>query len=86
MHTFNDILGFAAAGCVLLTFCMRSMALLRTLAIMSNVLFIAYASRVGLLPVLLLHMLLLPINLAHLLNDGILTGSKRARNSPIAGK
>lgn len=72
MHAPDDVLGFAAASCMLLTFCTRSMSLLRLMAILSNLLFILYACRVGLLPVFLLHVLLLPINLAHLLLNSAL--------------
>jgi hypothetical protein len=66
MHPPDDVLGFAAAVCVLATFCMRSMRSLRMLALVSNILFMAYAYRIGLLPVLLLHTVLLPINMAYL--------------------
>jgi hypothetical protein len=51
---------------VLATFCMRSMSALRWVAIASNVAFIAYAYLRGLAPVLLLHMLLLPVNVRRL--------------------
>jgi hypothetical protein len=61
-----DGIGFAAAGLVLATFCMRSMSALRWLAIASNVAFIAYAYLRGLAPVLLLHTLLLPVNICRL--------------------
>jgi hypothetical protein len=62
-----DGVGFAAAGLVLATFCMRSMSALRWVAIASNVAFIAYGYLGGLTPVLLLHMLLLPVNVRRLL-------------------
>src|SRR5215510_8633005 len=55
-----DQVGFAAAGLVLATFCMRSMSGLRWVAIASNVAFIAYGYLGDLAPVLLLHMVLLP--------------------------
>jgi hypothetical protein len=55
-------IGFAAAGLVLATFCMRSMSALRWLAIASNVAFIGYGYLEHLAPVLLLHVLLLPVN------------------------
>ena len=58
--------GFAAAGLVLATFCMRSMSALRWVAIASNLAFIAYAYLGGLAPVLLLHTLLLPVNICRL--------------------
>jgi hypothetical protein len=58
----TDGVGFAAAGLVLVTFCMRSMSALRWVAIASNVAFIAYGYLGSLAPVLLLHALLLPVN------------------------
>jgi hypothetical protein len=57
-----DLLGYAAAGLVLATFCARSLTALRALAMTSNVLFIAYAACAALPPVLVLHALLLPLN------------------------
>src|SRR5215475_15415680 len=59
-------LGFGAAVLVLATFCMGSMSALRWVAIASNVAFIAYGYLDGLAPVLLLHMLLLPVNICRL--------------------
>ena len=58
----TELLGYAAAALVLATFLMRSIAALRSVAIASNLLFIIYASAQGLLPVLVLHALLLPLN------------------------
>ncbi|HEY6513768.1 MAG TPA: hypothetical protein VI032_17440 [Burkholderiaceae bacterium] len=58
----SDLLGYAAAGLVLVTFLAQSMTTLRGLAIASNVLFIAYALVAWLPPVLVLHALLLPLN------------------------
>jgi len=58
----HDLLGYAAASLVLITFLAQRMATLRALAIASNVLFIAYALVAGLPPVLVLHVLLLPLN------------------------
>ena len=57
-----DLIGFAAAGCVLATFCMQSMRGLRAFAIASNVLFIVYGAQANLLPIVALHGILLPIN------------------------
>jgi hypothetical protein len=57
-----EAIGYAAAGLVLATFCMRSMSALRWAAIAGNVLFIAYGYLAGLAPVLTLHFLLLPVN------------------------
>lgn len=61
-----DAIGFAAASLVLATFCMRSMRALRWVAIASNLAFIAYGYLGSLAPVLLLHMLLLPVNVYRL--------------------
>jgi CRP/FNR family transcriptional regulator, cyclic AMP receptor protein len=61
-----DALGYLAAGAMLATFSVRSIKALRALAIISNLLFIAYAIGAGLLPVLALHALLLPLNLLRL--------------------
>ena len=58
----SDLLGYAAAGLVLITFLAQSMTTLRAIAIASNVMFIAYALSAGLSPVLMLHALLLPLN------------------------
>jgi CRP/FNR family transcriptional regulator, cyclic AMP receptor protein len=56
------VIGYAAAAAVFTSFCMRTMLPLRVAALMSNVLFIAYGYLDGLLPVLILHMGLLPMN------------------------
>jgi CRP/FNR family cyclic AMP-dependent transcriptional regulator len=58
----SDLLGYLAAGLVLVTFLAQSMTTLRAIAIASNVMFIAYALLARLPPVLLLHALLLPLN------------------------
>lgn len=58
----TELLGYAAAGLVLATFSARSITALRALAIASNLLFIAYAACAALMPVLVLHALLLPLN------------------------
>jgi hypothetical protein len=62
----TELLGYAAAGLVLATFSARSITALRALAIASNLLFIAYAACAALMPVLVLHALLLPMNLIRL--------------------
>jgi hypothetical protein len=58
----SELTGFVASALVLLTFWMNDMRLLRTIAILSNIAFIIYAGLNCLTPVLLLHVLLLPIN------------------------
>jgi hypothetical protein len=77
-----DGIGFAAAGLVLATFCMRSMSALRWVAIASNVAFIAYGYFEHLAPVLLLHVLLLPVNSYRLAQ---LCGG-RSRSKPTEGQ
>lgn len=57
-----DTIGYLASALVLATFSMRSMRPLRAIAIVSNVMFIAYALAADLRPVLVLHALLLPMN------------------------
>ncbi|HEX6723587.1 MAG TPA: hypothetical protein VF107_18605 [Burkholderiaceae bacterium] len=58
----SDLLGYSAAGLVLITFLAQQITTLRAIAIASNVMFIAYAVVAWLPPVLVLHALLLPIN------------------------
>jgi len=66
---FSDLLGYAAAGLVLVTFSVRSLNALRSVAIASNLMFIAYAATAHLMPVLILHALLLPLNVWRLRQD-----------------
>ncbi len=61
-----DFLGFAAAFSVLASFCMSTILALRTLALLSNVLFILYGLCAHIHPVLILHIILFPINLIKL--------------------
>ncbi len=63
-----DALGFAASGLTLATFAQRSMRPMRLLAIGANLCFIGYGALGAHLPVLLLHVVLLPLNLARLAN------------------
>jgi hypothetical protein len=66
MTTMTDLAGYLASTMVLLTFLTKDMRLLRVLGILSNVAFIAYAVLDSLTPVLVLHLLLLPINVFRL--------------------
>ncbi|GEO15150.1 hypothetical protein [Microvirga aerophila] len=61
-----DIFGYAASGLTLATFAQRTMLPMRILAIGANVCFIGYGAMGMYLPVLALHLVLLPINLARL--------------------
>lgn len=70
--------GWIASGCVLAAFLMRRMRPLRLAAIASNAAFIVYAVQLDLLPILLLHAALLPINLWRLREQGLLDGTSVA--------
>jgi CRP/FNR family cyclic AMP-dependent transcriptional regulator len=61
-----ELLGYAAAACVFITFYMKTMVPLRTVGIVSNVLFIGYGYAVDAYPVLILHVVLLPLNVVRL--------------------
>ncbi len=58
----TELIGYLASALVLATFCMRDMVALRCTAIASNLAFIAYAGLADLAPVLVLHLMLLPVN------------------------
>ncbi|MEO1747857.1 MAG: cyclic nucleotide-binding domain-containing protein [Pseudomonadota bacterium] len=58
-----DLAGYAAAALVFLTFSMKTLMALRVVAIASNIAFLLYGYLVGLVPILILHGLLLPLNL-----------------------
>jgi hypothetical protein len=82
----SDLLGYTAAGLVLLTFLAQSMGTLRAVAIASNVMFIAYALLADVPPVLLLHVLLLPLNgwrLWQAARSGALVGQRDEPPAPL---
>jgi hypothetical protein len=66
MENLPDMSGYIASTLVLLTFVAKDMRLLRTTAIFSNIAFITYGAIAWLPPVLLLHLVLLPLNIARL--------------------
>jgi hypothetical protein len=66
MNDYSNLLGYLACGLVFVTFYLRSAVGLRSAAAASNLAFIAYALAAGLLPILLLHLMLLPLNLLRL--------------------
>jgi CRP/FNR family transcriptional regulator, cyclic AMP receptor protein len=61
-----DFLGYAASATVLATFCMSTMTPLRVTAILSNILFSLFGLWTHIYPVMLLHLILLPVNIARL--------------------
>jgi CRP/FNR family transcriptional regulator, cyclic AMP receptor protein len=66
MENSSEISGYVASALVLLTFIAKDMRLLRTSAIFSNLAFITYGTLEWLPPVLVLHVVLLPLNMARL--------------------
>lgn len=67
------MIGYFAASLVFLTFYMKTMIPLRIVGLCSNVAFIAYAILDGLYPVLILHLILLPLNAFRLRQMLVLT-------------
>lgn len=68
MH-IAELLGYLASALVFATFCMKSMRPLRLVAIASNATFIAYGWFGGMMPILVLHIALLPLNLWRLAQE-----------------
>lgn len=64
--TSADILGYLAAALVLATFSMKTMLPLRITGIVSNCVFIVYGYLTAAYPVLILHVILLPLNVLRL--------------------
>ncbi|MEM8789785.1 MAG: hypothetical protein AAGE76_16145 [Pseudomonadota bacterium] len=64
--TQGELMGYVAAASMLITFSMKNQVMLRLFAVIANVFFISYGIGAHLVPVVLLHMILLPINITHL--------------------
>ena len=81
-----DILGYSAALLVFITFCMRTLISLRIVAAASNIAFIGYAVGADLYPILILHVVLLPMNLFRLWQNLVTAGRirKATREDPNA--
>jgi len=62
MSMFIELIGYAAALAVAATYSMKTMIPLRTVGIVSNVLFILYGAMTLAVPILILHLVLLPLN------------------------
>jgi hypothetical protein len=80
MH-WIDLLGFAAALTVFASFCMTTIGSLRSVAVISNVLFISYGLLGHIYPVFLLHITLLPINLIKLHRSQVRSHSSKMMHS-----
>jgi len=78
---WSEMAGYLASGLVFLTFCMKTIVPLRLLAIASNIVFIVYAVAAGLMPVLLLHAALLPLNIVRTIQQ--INLFRRVRNATI---
>ena len=83
--TWIEASGYLASSLVLLTFCMHTMLSLRAVAICSNIGFIVYGMGAGLHPVLILHLILLPLNLVHFVRMlAVLRRAKSAANTDLS--
>jgi hypothetical protein len=67
LHELQDSVGYLAAALVVAAFYMKKASHLRAIAIGSNLAFLTYGSLAHLLPVVALHITLLPINVWRLL-------------------
>jgi CRP/FNR family transcriptional regulator, cyclic AMP receptor protein len=77
MHA-TEAIGYLASALVFATFYMSTMKLLRMVAIASNVAFILYGYFAGAMPIVVLHLVLLPLNVWRLYQTTQLTNSLRA--------
>ena len=66
LESLVDLCGFAAAAMTLATFAQRAMLRMRITALFANVCFIVYGWLGPFYPVLILHMILLPVNTVRL--------------------
>jgi hypothetical protein len=86
-----DLLGCIACAATLLTFAQKRMWPMRILAITANVFFIGYGAMGLLYPVLLLHLILLPLNVARLIQlveqdaDSRAAGPTLSKQPPVTG-
>jgi putative transposase len=74
----TDLAGWLAASLTFCSFACRDMLALRMLAVLANLAFMAYGAIAGLVPVLVLHMVLLPLNVRRLLQGAGLDAGARA--------
>lgn len=64
--TYVELIGWAAAVATFTTFMMKTMLPLRSASVVANLLFITYGGLAHSMPVLVLHMMLLPLNIFRL--------------------
>jgi hypothetical protein len=84
MATTTEIAGYIASALVLTTFATNDLRRLRMIAILSNIAFITYGVLAWLPPVLVLHLLLLPLNVALLIGCGKVVRAVPSSISPAA--
>ncbi len=83
--TWIEAFGYLASSLVLVTFCMNTMLALRAVAICSNIAFVVYGIGDGLYPVLLLHLILFPLNIVHLVRMlQLVRRAKSAANTDLS--
>ena len=66
IDSLTQLIGYGASGLVLTTFCFSNPIRLRLFALASNIAFIAYGCYGEVYPVMVLHIVLMPINVFHL--------------------
>jgi CRP/FNR family transcriptional regulator, cyclic AMP receptor protein len=76
-----DWLGYLAAMLVFCSFYAKTIVALRLVAITSNMAFIGYALAKGLYPVLILHVVLLPLNCVRLAQRRAMTKRRERENN-----
>jgi CRP/FNR family cyclic AMP-dependent transcriptional regulator len=67
MTEWVSILGYLASASVLATFCMSTMIPLRILGLLSNLLFCTFGALAHIYPIMILHLILLPVNTVRLI-------------------
>jgi hypothetical protein len=65
----HDLMGFAAVGSALIAVGQKPALRMRAAALASNLLFIAYGSMGPAYPTLVLHSILLPLNIRHIVRE-----------------
>jgi CRP/FNR family cyclic AMP-dependent transcriptional regulator len=75
--TIAEVIGYIAALCVFLTFYMKTMVPLRVTGLISNLFFLTYGYLALAYPVLVLHLILLPLNAIRLREMLVLTNQVR---------
>lgn len=82
--TLADLLGAVAALCMLSAFNCKNLIRLRCISLTASAFFIAYAAVMGLMPILVLHAVLLPLN-AMRLCQGLRAKQPNRRNCGSQG-